>query len=125
MLAWNQRINKAKCREIVLAPSTNAKKSVIMLPGLNMVDVELGFKTIIISAQAGKIGKEFVGREFDKKMIEEFKKLGVCPCGENGEFHTLVIDGPLFKRPIIIKKAETLFKKGFWEHYCYEIKEFE
>ena len=87
--------------------------------------VELGFKTIIISAQAGKIGKEFVGREFDKKMIEEFKKLGVCPCGENGEFHTLVIDGPLFKRPIIIKKAETLFKKGFWEHYCYEIKEFE
>ncbi len=87
--------------------------------------VELGFKTIIISAQAGKIGKEFVGREFDKKMIEEFKKLGVCPCGENGEFHTLVIDGPLFKRPIKIKKAETLFNKGFWEHWSYEIQEYE
>ena len=87
--------------------------------------VELGFKTIIISAQAGKIGKEFVGREFDKKMIEEFKKLGVCPCGENGEFHTLVIDGPLFKQPIKIKKAETLFKKGFWDHWSYNIQNFE
>ena len=87
--------------------------------------IELGFKTIIISARAEKIGKEFIGRVFDNKMIEEFKKLGVCPCGENGEFHTLVIDGPLFKRPIKIKKAETIFKKGFWDHWSYEIKEYE
>ena len=87
--------------------------------------VELGFKTIIISAKADIIGKEFIGREFDRKMINEFKKMGVCPCGENGEFHTLVLDGPLFKRPIKIKKAETVFKKGFWDHWSCDILEFE
>ena len=87
--------------------------------------IELGFKTIIISAKADIIGKEFVGKEFDEKMIEELKKKGVCPCGENGEFHTLVIDGPLFKRPIKIKKGEVVLKKGFWEHYSYEKKEYE
>ncbi|MFH1074531.1 MAG: diphthine--ammonia ligase [Candidatus Firestonebacteria bacterium] len=87
--------------------------------------VDLGFKTIIISAQAGKLGKEFVGRVFDKILIEDLKKAGVCPCGENGEFHTLVIDGPIFKRPINIKKTETIFKKGFWDHWFLDIKEYQ
>jgi len=86
--------------------------------------IELGFKTIIISAQAEKLSKEFVGRVFDKKLVEDLKKAEVCPCGENGEFHTLVLDGPLFKRPINIIKTETILKKGFWDHWFLDIKEY-
>jgi diphthamide synthase (EF-2-diphthine--ammonia ligase) len=36
-------------------------------------------------------------------LIEEIQKAGADPCGENGEYHTLVYDGPIFKKPVDIK----------------------
>ncbi|MET1123792.1 MAG: diphthine--ammonia ligase [Archaeoglobaceae archaeon] len=41
---------------------------------------------------------EILGRKFDFELIEELESMGVDPCGENGEFHTLVVDGPLFTK---------------------------
>ena len=60
----------------------------------------------------------------DKKLIKELKERSVCPCGEKGEFHTLVVDGPIFKKPIKILKAETIIKEGFWRHWFLDIKEY-
>ena len=45
------------------------------------------------------LGKEFVGRLFDESFLNDLPT-EVDPCGENGEFHTFVYDGPLFKTPI-------------------------
>lgn len=86
--------------------------------------IDLGFKTIVVSAQADKFDKDFVGRQVDKKFIREMKEKNICPCGENGEFHTLVIDGPIFKRGINILEAEPVLKEGFWKYWFLDIKKY-
>ncbi|MBM3244780.1 MAG: diphthine--ammonia ligase [Candidatus Omnitrophica bacterium] len=86
--------------------------------------LDSGFEAVIVSAQAEKLGKEFIGRHIDKKLICELKERRVCPCGENGEFHTLVIDGPIFKKRIEITKADPILKEGFWKHWFLDIKEY-
>lgn len=87
--------------------------------------VDAGFKAAIVSCQAEKMGKEFIGRIIDKPLIKELKKINVCPCGENGEYHTLVVDGPIFKRPIKILKSEPILRDGFWKHWFLDIKEYK
>ncbi|MFA5096954.1 MAG: diphthine--ammonia ligase [Candidatus Omnitrophota bacterium] len=83
-----------------------------------------GFKSIIVSCKADIMGKEFLGRSIDKALVEELKKRGICPCGEKGEFHTLVVDGPIFSKPIKIVKAEPIIKEGFWKHWFLDIQEY-
>ena len=72
--------------------------------------IDEGFKTIVTAVDASKLGKEFVGRVVDKQFIADLPK-GVDPCGENGEFHTFVFDGPLFKEPIKFSKGEIVHKE--------------
>lgn len=87
--------------------------------------IDLGFEATIISCKADPLGKEFIGRCLTKAMIREFKDRGVCPCGENGEYHTLVTDGPLFKKRIEIIDSEPIVKEGFWKHYFLNIKKYK
>ncbi len=86
--------------------------------------LRVGFKAIIVSCKADVMGKEFLGRYIDKGLIEELKKRDICPCGENGEFHTLVVDGPIFRKPIRILEAEPVIKEGFWKHWFLDIKKY-
>ena len=86
--------------------------------------LRVGFKAIIVSCKADVMGKEFLGRYIDKSLVEELKKRDVCPCGEKGEFHTLVVDGPIFKKPIKILEAEPIIKEGFWKHWFLDIKKY-
>jgi len=92
----------------------------------NIIDefLEAGFKAIIVSCKADVMGKEFLGRYIDKELVQELKKRNICPCGEKGEFHTLVVDGPIFKRPIKIVEAEPIIKEGFWKHWFLDIKKY-
>jgi len=84
-----------------------------------------GFKTVIISCQAQKMGKEFIGREVDEKLIEELEGLGVCPCGEKGEFHTFVVDGPLFSERIEITQAEPILREDHGNYWFLDIKQYK
>ncbi len=86
--------------------------------------VGLGFKAVIVSCKADIMSKNYLGRIIDKKLAGELKAKKICPCGENGEFHTLVIDGPIFKKPINIIEAEPVLKEGFWKHWFWNIKEY-
>ncbi len=86
--------------------------------------IDLGFKAIIVSCQADKFSKDFVGRQVDKKLSDELKERNICPCGENGEFHTLVVDGPIFKRRIEILESEPVLKEGFWKHWFLDIRKY-
>ncbi|MEW6101824.1 MAG: diphthine--ammonia ligase [Candidatus Omnitrophota bacterium] len=86
--------------------------------------VDSGFKAIIVSCKADVMGKEFLGRYVDRELTKELKKGGICPCGENGEFHTLVVDGPIFKKRIEILEAEPIMKEGFWKHWFLDIKRY-
>lgn len=87
--------------------------------------IKLGFKAIIVSCKADIMGKEFLGRYIDKSLVEELKKRGICPCGEKGEFHTLVVDGPIFSKPIKIVEAEPIIKESFWKYWFLDIKKYD
>lgn len=87
--------------------------------------IALGFKAIVVSCHADKFGKDFVGRLVDKDLLAELNSKNICPCGENGEFHTFVIDGPMFKRGIEILESEPVLKEGFWKHWFLDIKRYK
>jgi uncharacterized protein (TIGR00290 family) len=85
----------------------------------------LGFKAVVVSAKAELFGKDFIGREVDQPLLEELKKRNICPCGENGEFHTFVIGGPIFKKgEIEITKSRVILKEGFWPHWFLDIQDY-
>lgn len=67
----------------------------------------LGYKTVVVCAQRGL--ETFCGRVIDEKFIDDLPE-GIDPCGENGEFHTFVFDGPLFKHPVGFVTGEKVYK---------------
>lgn len=71
--------------------------------------LDLGFKAITVCVNAKLLGKEFVGRVIDKKFIDDLPE-GVDVCGENGEFHTFVFDGPIFKKPVSFTIGEKVLR---------------
>lgn len=87
--------------------------------------IDLKFKAIVVSCKADLFDKEFIGRVVDKNFLEELKGKKICPCGENGEFHTFVIDGPIFKKGIEITKSQTILKEVFWKHWFLDIQEYK
>lgn len=72
--------------------------------------IDLGFKTIVTCVNDNYLGKEFVGRIIDQEFIADLPK-NVDPCGENGEFHTFVFDGPFFSKPVNFEIGEIVHRK--------------
>lgn len=75
--------------------------------------IKLGFRTVVVCVDPAKLDPRFAGRVIDEAFLEELPT-GVDPCGENGEFHTFVFDGPLFSKPVGFSLGETLCREGFW-----------
>jgi diphthine-ammonia ligase len=76
--------------------------------------MEAGFKAIIVSVKAKFLGKEWLGRQVDKKLASELKELSIDVCGEAGEFHTFVYDGPPFKKPVKIGRTAVIARDDHW-----------
>lgn len=83
-----------------------------------------GFKTAICAADAKYFTKDTAGKVIDQEFISQLPK-DVDPCGERGEFHSFVFEGPLFKNPVNYALGETVYKDyslggstggkpGFW-----------
>jgi len=72
--------------------------------------IDLGFKTIITCVNEKYLDKSFAGRTIDKDFLNDLPD-NVDPCGENGEFHTFVFDGPIFKEAIPFEKGEVIYRK--------------
>ncbi len=72
--------------------------------------LELGFRTLVVSVDGSKLDKSFAGRELDEAFLKDLPE-NVDPCGENGEFHTFVFEGPIFKSPVTFKKGEVVGKE--------------
>ena len=62
--------------------------------------IDSGFKTVIKNVKLECMGEEFLGKVLTRDVVNNIKVTGSDPCGENGEYHTFVYDGPLFKYPI-------------------------
>jgi diphthine-ammonia ligase len=72
-----------------------------------------GFKATVVRVKTDVLGMEWLGREINREFLNDLLKLGtVDPCGENGEFHTFVTAGPLFKKRIEILESETVKLNG-------------
>ena len=74
--------------------------------------IEEGFRAKICCVDPKKIGNDFCGREFDLDFIAELPKKA-DPCGENGEFHTFVYGGPIFRNDIDVRVGEIVERDGF------------
>ncbi|MEJ2700894.1 MAG: adenine nucleotide alpha hydrolase [Sedimentisphaerales bacterium] len=84
--------------------------------GLACSFINLGFRAVITSADSRQLDRVCVGRDFDAQFLSMLP-FAVDPCGENGEFHSFVYDGPLFHRPVSCKPGEILLREnGFY--YC-------
>jgi diphthine-ammonia ligase len=70
--------------------------------------VNAGFKATVVRVKSAVLGMDYLGRTLDKQFYADLKKLGnVDPCGENGEYHTFVRDGPIFSKAIEIQQTQT------------------
>lgn len=65
--------------------------------------VTLGYRCLIKCVQRGVLPESFLGQPLAFSLLEEMKKYGVDLCGENGEYHTIVVDGPVFRYPVAIE----------------------
>ena len=72
--------------------------------------ISLGFKAIVVCVNENYLNKNFCGRLINESFVNDLPA-NVDACGENGEFHSFVFDGPIFKQPINFHKGEIVHKK--------------
>ncbi|HEV8507563.1 MAG TPA: diphthine--ammonia ligase [Chitinophagaceae bacterium] len=72
--------------------------------------VDENFKAVVVCVNEKFLDKSFCGMTIDQNFIDRLP-LTVDPCGENGEFHSFVYDGPIFTNPIPVIKGEIVYKK--------------
>lgn len=71
--------------------------------------IDLGFGAYLTCVDTQALPGEFAGRLYDRSLLAELPPT-VDPCGENGEFHTFVFAGPIFSRPIPVRRGETVWR---------------
>ncbi len=84
--------------------------------------IDAGFKAVVIAVKAELLEKEVLGRIIDRKFLTFLARVnkGITACGEDGEYHTLVVDGPIFKKRMQIVRSEKITRG---EHHFLEILE--
>ena len=78
--------------------------------------IDLRFKAVTTCIDSQQIDKKFVGREYNSEFLNDLPN-SADHCGENGEFHTFVYDGPLFDKKIDFTKGEIVFRDDRF-YYC-------
>jgi len=120
---WVNRV----CSEIGITP-------IKPLWGLDREDilnnfVDEGFEAIVVKVKADPFSEEWLGRKVDKSFIEDLQKLrDTCDfdiCGELGEYHTFVTDGPIFKKRIRVLESKRMLGQGYWRFWLLDISSYE
>lgn len=75
--------------------------------------IDSGIEAYVTCADPKQIDSSFAGRKFDHKFLDDLPE-NVDPCGENGEFHTCVLNGPMYRQPIEAKVGEIVERDGFF-----------
>ena len=74
--------------------------------------IDIGMKAILTCIDPKKLDKSFAGRAFDSQLLADLPS-EVDPCGENGEFHSFVYEGPMFSKPLDVVVGEVVERDGF------------
>lgn len=75
--------------------------------------IDAGVEAVVTCVDSKKLPRSFAGRKFDHALLDELPP-GVDPCGENGEFHTCVLAGPMFRQPVRAGVGEIVERDGFY-----------
>ncbi len=84
-------------------------------PELARAMIASGLQAYLATVDLTKLPEKFAGRRFDTQLLDDLPA-GIDPCGENGEFHTCVVAGPMFSRPISVETGERVLRDGY--AYC-------
>lgn len=103
---WEEKVSKKAGLKALLPLWQGHRKQLV----LDMIDA--GIEAIIVSCNM-ELGPVFLGRTIDVKIIEEFEQIGVDACGENGEFHTLVVDAPFFNKKINVEISSKVTSSNY------------
>ena len=76
--------------------------------------IQLGFQSVVVTVNL-KLGMkvEDLGQVLSLEYIQELENRGIDPCGEGGEFHTTVIDGPIFNKAIPVRKLDIVYHEEY------------
>lgn len=78
--------------------------------------IALGFKAALVCVDTRALDASFAGAEFDRGLLRRLPR-GVDPCGENGEFHSFVYDGPIFREPVRFARGESVLRDGRFQFF--------
>jgi uncharacterized protein (TIGR00290 family) len=78
--------------------------------------IELGFRAVLTCVDSELLDGKFAGRVYDRGFLSELPA-GVDPCGENGEFHSFVYDGPIFRETVLHRKGKVVLRDNRF-YYC-------
>jgi uncharacterized protein (TIGR00290 family) len=84
-------------------------------PALAQAMIASGLQAYLATVDLKKLPAEFAGRKFDAQLLADLPD-DVDPCGENGEFHTCVVAGPMFSRSLPVETGERVVRDGY--SYC-------
>ena len=84
----------------------------IPTPELAPAMIAGGLRAKLVCVDSTRLNPEFAGRDFDAHLLSDLPPT-VDPCGERGEFHSCVYDGPIFSRPIALEAGEIVNRDGF------------
>ncbi len=76
--------------------------------------LDAGFKAQIVAVQAELLGMETLGQNLDMDLALGLQEQGMDLCGEKGEYHSIVTDGPLFSKPLHLQAQGQVEKGGYW-----------
>jgi uncharacterized protein (TIGR00290 family) len=75
--------------------------------------VETGGRAVITCVDLTRLDRSWLGRIIDERFPNEIETTGADPCGENGEYHSFVFQGPVFKHPVSWRSGEIRSELGF------------
>lgn len=104
--AWEEKVSKAALLEPVLPLWQGNRISLV----LEMI--EEGIKAMIVSCRS-EFADQILGKIIDESLLKTFDELGIDACGENGEYHTLVVDGPQHKKPLHVTVGNPVQHKHY------------
>ena len=64
-----------------------------------------GYKALVKAVKTDQLSEEYLGKELTPELFDGFRQKGIDVCGENGEYHSLTVDGPIFKKPLPVKMS--------------------
>ncbi len=75
--------------------------------------IQRGYHAILTSIELARSREEWLGQPLSSALVDAFEQAGIDACGERGEYHTFVTNGPLFQHPIAITLGQTVTMSGF------------